>query len=77
MNDPQMLRDALFCPLCERAIPPPQRDALYLKARDRNPARWSGATRDWSHIAAVTLNPERDSVVTAHLRSIDTQPLAA
>jgi len=53
------------------------RHALYLKARKRNPARWSGKTRDGSHIAFVTLNPERDSVVTAHLRSIDTQPLAA
>ena len=53
------------------------RHALYLKARERNPARWSGKTRDWSHIEIVTLNPERDSVVTAHLRSIDTQPLAA
>jgi putative transposase len=53
------------------------RHALYLKARDRNPARWSGKTRNWSHIGVVTLNPERDSVVTAHLRSIDNQPLAA
>ena len=53
------------------------RHALYLNARERNPARWSGTTRDWSHIAIVTLNPERDSVVTAHSRSIDTQPLAA
>jgi putative transposase len=53
------------------------RYALYLKARERNPARWSGNTRNWSHIGIVTLNPERNSVVTAHLRSIDTQPLAA
>jgi putative transposase len=53
------------------------RHALYLKARERNPARWSGNTRNWSHIGIVTLNPERNSVVTAHLRSIDTQPLAA
>jgi transposase InsO family protein len=53
------------------------RHTLYLNARERNPARWSGKTRDWSHIGVVTLNPERDSVVTGHLRSIDTQPLAA
>ena len=39
------------------------RHALYLAARERNPARWSGSTRNWSHIGAVTLNPERDSVV--------------
>jgi len=53
------------------------RHALYLQARERNPARWSGNTRDWSHIGAVTLNPERDSVITAHQRSQDIQPLAA
>jgi putative transposase len=53
------------------------RHALYLRARERHPARWSGTTRNWSHIDVVTLNPERDCVVTAHLRSIDTQPLAA
>jgi len=28
-----------------------------------HPARWSGPTRDWSLIDAVTLNPERDQVV--------------
>ena len=39
------------------------RHALYLKARERNPARWSGHTRNWTPIGAVTLNPERDSVV--------------
>jgi hypothetical protein len=43
------------------------RHALYLKARERNPAHWSGRTRDWSHIGVVTLDPERDSVVTAHI----------
>jgi transposase InsO family protein len=39
------------------------RHELYLLAKQRNPARWSGKTRDWSHIAVVTLNPERDAVV--------------
>jgi transposase InsO family protein len=39
------------------------RHALYVQARRRNPRRWSGNTRDWSHIGVVTLNPERDSVV--------------
>ena len=43
---------------------------------------WLGVTPSysrphWSHIEIVALNPERDSVITAHLRSIDTQPLAA
>ena len=39
------------------------RHALYRQAQQRHPARWSGATRDWSIIEAVTLNPERDEVV--------------
>jgi len=39
------------------------RHALYTKARERNPARWSRTTRNWSPIGAVTLNPERDSVI--------------
>lgn len=42
------------------------RHALYITARERNPARWSCHTRNWTPIAAVTLNPERDSVVTAY-----------
>lgn len=41
------------------------RHQTYLQARDRNPRRWSRHTRDWSHISVVTLNPERDSVVSA------------
>ena len=53
------------------------RHALYLKARERNPARWSGTTRDWSPIGAVTLNPERDSVVATLSTAQDKQPLAA
>lgn len=39
------------------------RHAVYLAARQRNPARWSGATRNWTPIGPVTLNPERDSAV--------------
>ena len=41
------------------------RHALYRRARERNPCRWSGRTRDWTPIGAVTLNPERDGVVAA------------
>lgn len=52
------------------------RHAVYEQARERNPARWSGHTRNWQYIDAVTLNPERDSVVQAHLRP-HSQPLAA
>jgi hypothetical protein len=39
------------------------RHTLYLQAQERHPARWSGATRDWSHIDGVILNPERDEMV--------------
>ena len=53
------------------------RHALYQEARERNPLRWSGQTRDWSPIGPVTLNPERDSVVAEHLKHEDRQPLAA
>ena len=39
------------------------RHELYQRARQSNPRRWSGQTRDWTPVAAVTLNPERDSVI--------------
>jgi transposase InsO family protein len=41
------------------------RHALYLRARERNPRRWSRQTRNWTPVAAVTLNPERAAVITA------------
>jgi putative transposase len=41
------------------------RHVLYQQAREANPRRWSGPTRDWTPIGSVTLNPERDSVVAA------------
>ncbi len=44
------------------------RHALYQQAREANPRRWSGPTRNWTPIGAVTLNPERDSVVAAALQ---------
>ncbi len=53
------------------------RHALYLRAREKNPARWSGDTRNWSPIGVVTLNPERDYVVKAHSGCNDIQRLAA
>ena len=43
------------------------RPALYQQARQRNPRRWSRQTRNWTPIAAVTLNPERDAVIQAAL----------
>lgn len=53
------------------------RHDVYLQARERHPARWSGRTRNWTPIGAVTLNPERDSVVTMASQLTDIQPLAA
>jgi putative transposase len=41
------------------------RHALYLEARERNPRRWSGLTRNWTPVTAVTLNPERDMLIKA------------
>jgi transposase InsO family protein len=41
------------------------RHELYLRARGANPRRWSGETRDWTPVGAVTLNPEKDTVVQA------------
>lgn len=53
------------------------RHQVYLRAQDRNPARWSGATRNWSPIGAVTLNPERDSVINNQSDGRNLQALAA
>ena len=41
------------------------RHAVYQDARQRNPQRWSGQTRNWKPVGGVTLNPERDAVVRA------------
>jgi transposase InsO family protein len=53
------------------------RHALYLQAREMNPDRWSGDTRNWSPVGAVTLNPERDCVIKAHSGCNDIQRLTA
>jgi transposase InsO family protein len=53
------------------------RHALYLESRERNPARWSGHTRNWTPISTVTLNPERDEIIKTHLAGQHIQPLAA
>lgn len=36
-----------------------KRQALYQQAKAKNPRRWSGKTRDWSPVGAVTLNPTK------------------
>lgn len=53
------------------------RHQVYTQARQNNPRRWSGATRNWSHIATVTLNPERTEVVNAALARSNSRPMAA
>ncbi|WP_297475658.1 hypothetical protein [Ferrovum sp.] len=32
---------------------------VYQAAKEKNPQRWSGATRNWGPAGAVQLNPER------------------
>ena len=53
------------------------RHDLYLQARALKPTRWSGKARNWDPICAVTLNPERDCVIKAHLVGKVIQPMAA
>jgi len=54
------------------------RHAVYQQARQRNPRRWSGGTRNWSCVHVVTLNPERDTVpVETANETLDKQPVAA
>jgi putative transposase len=53
------------------------RHALYIRAREANPARWSGSTRDWSPLGPVTLNPERDAVVTINSPAVEISLMAA
>ena len=53
------------------------RHSLYMTSRALNPARWSGPTRNWSPVGPVTLNPERDCIIKAHVESVDSQSLAA
>lgn len=40
------------------------RTAVYGAARDANPLRWSGATRNWSAVKEVQLNPDVTIVET-------------
>jgi putative transposase len=48
------------------------RDVVFAKAKERNPARWSGPTRDWRPVKVVTLNPENEAIVQAHLMAQQT-----
>ena len=50
--------------------------AVLASTREKS-ARWSGDTRNWSPIGAVTLYPERDCVIKAHSGYNDIERLAA
>ena len=39
------------------------RKAVYEEAKQKKPERWSGNTRNWQPITAVTLNPERQEII--------------
>ncbi len=39
-----------------------KRKDVYQKAKDKNPARWSGQTRNWELVDKVHLNPARDRI---------------
>ena len=41
------------------------RDRVYHAAQRTHPSRWSGATRNWTKIARVTLNGVKDGVPSA------------
>jgi len=38
-----------------------KRHAVYQKARERHPQRWSRDTRNWSRVGTVWLNPEKET----------------
>jgi len=42
-----------------------KRANLYALAKSTNPERWSGQTRDWHPVGAVTLNPEKEEIKEA------------
>ena len=54
-----------------------RRHEVYSAARQRHPRRWSGPTRNWTPIGAVTLNPERDALIKASREVAEERPLAA
>lgn len=41
------------------------RRAVYTRAHQRTPSRWSGPSRNWDPVAAVRLNPEHDHIASS------------
>jgi transposase InsO family protein len=54
-----------------------RRHALYLNARETNPRRWSRRTRNWDHVDAVTLNPEKEALVDVEIAAAKVKASAA
>jgi len=50
---------------------------VYVQAKAAHPRRWARHTRNWNPITVVTLNPERDSVITAAQTAADKTRTAA
>jgi putative transposase len=42
------------------------RNCVYTKAQSRTPRRWTGATRNWTHVGPVRLNPEKRDLSRTH-----------
>jgi len=42
-----------------------KRDEVYALAKAKHPERWSGKTRNWEPINGVTLNPEKEAILSA------------
>ncbi len=42
-----------------------QRQALYARARHANPERWTRATRNWTPVGQVILNPQHQNEAAA------------
>jgi putative transposase len=53
------------------------RHGVYVQAKAAHPRRWARHTRNWNPITVVTLNPERDSVITAAQKAADETRTAA
>jgi hypothetical protein len=48
-----------------------KRVAVYEKAKQLNPLRWSGQTRNWAPITEVCLNPKKHNSETDEELSLD------
>jgi hypothetical protein len=54
-----------------------ERHALYQRARERNPQRWSRRTRNWEPVTSVMLNPERECAIPTAAVSVNNREAAA